>query len=95
MQRNSTIDNILERKEQQKIIAKKLEQDLIFSCKKVFATKEGQLIARYIKDLCGFADTCQDVNPNINIYQNARRDVYIKLRRFIPAEALIKIEIKE
>lgn len=95
MQAKSKIDEVLEKQEEQKKAILDFEKNLKFSCAKVFATKEGQYVARYIKDLCGFTDVCNDVNPNVNIYKNSRRDVYINLRKFIPSSSLIKIEIKE
>ncbi len=65
----------------------------------VSGTDSGLLFLRYLMNTCGYQSPEILVNkdgqpmPEAMLYNSARRDVYVELRKFIPKEALIKLEI--
>lgn len=89
------IDEVIAKKESRDKAIADFENNLKIACASVFATANGQYLAKYLKDICGFTEYQSDVNPNIAIYYKGRRDIYLHLRKFIPASCLINIEIKE
>lgn len=66
-----------------------------------FSTIEGKQALRYIMRLCGWTESVVGANPDLGmdidrgtIYNAARRNVYMELRRFIPDHILKEIEFK-
>jgi hypothetical protein len=67
---------------------------------RVCATEEGQAVMRFLLLLTGFQDflTCVDTHTNelqpLNtIYNEARRNLWLTMRQYIPHENLISIEL--
>ncbi len=65
-------------------------------------TEHGKTVLRYLKRDCGFAKTSLvmnpqacDINPIGSIYNEARKDVYHRIRQFIDVEFLKQIEYEE
>lgn len=68
----------------------------------VAETPAGLMVLRYLMKDCGFGQTSLVMNPQsfeINtigsIYNEARKDVYIRIRKFLNKENLQKIEYEE
>lgn len=85
-------------KEVQKAEREKLQR----AFNRVASTPAGQTVLRYIMRDCGFQKTSivQDphsleINTIGSIYNEARKDVYHRIRRFIDNEYLKVIEFKE
>lgn len=65
----------------------------------VFSTPEGTQALRYISNLCGWQDSVVGGNPDLGmdvmqgtLHNAARRNVYLELRRLIPARILRDVE---
>jgi len=63
------------------------------------AKSEGIQLMRYLMEICGYQkiDTVMnpatgEINPIASMYNQARRNVYVELRRLIPKRILTKIE---
>lgn len=72
---------------------------LIGAFQNVCATEDGILLLRFIRDECGFLlpstiinPTTGEVNQKSTEYNDAKRDVYLRVRNYIPKKSLIKIE---
>lgn len=68
----------------------------------VASTPDGRAILRYLMKDCGFNKSSAIMNPTtfeINtvgtVWNEARKDVYITIRRFIDKDKLIEIEFTE
>lgn len=55
---------------------------------------------RYIRDICGFEISSVNINPisgeiseRNTVYNEARRSVYLELRKYLPKKLLAKIEL--
>ena len=75
---------------------KALKQDF----RRVAKTPEGVTVLAYVMNLCGFhnPDTTYDprsgeLNLNTTLYNAARRNVWLTLRNFVPAQQLALIEL--
>jgi hypothetical protein len=68
---------------------------------RVFNTNDGKMLGRWLIKNCGFSEgsIVVDSNGNIStdytIYNEARRVVYLELRKFLNPDTLINLEIKE
>lgn len=65
----------------------------------VAKTKSGQLLLAHLCKDCGFVDTdsrfnpqTQEINPYATVHNAAIRNVYVRLRQFIPKEVRAIIE---
>lgn len=63
-------------------------------------TDSGIEYIRYIRDICGFEKLSISMNPisgeiseRNTIYNEARRSVYLELRKYFPKKLLAKIEL--
>lgn len=68
----------------------------------VAKTSAGKKVFRYLMNECGFAVSglvgnreTGEINPLGSIYNEARKDVYYKIRKFLSNENIIAIEFKE
>jgi len=68
----------------------------------VAAMPEGQMILRLLKDWCGYQSTSTTADPtstdvllNSTIYNEAQRNIYLRLRKHMSRLAKIKIEIDD
>lgn len=64
------------------------------------ATADGVIFFRHMKVLCGYQlpSAGQDpqtfeVQPNVTLYNDARRSVYLEIRKMIPPQFLAAIEL--
>lgn len=74
---------------------KQLRSDFGFT----FGSPEGQRALKHILKLCGFGESCIGGNTQIGmdvfagtLHNNARLNVYLELRKFIPVDILKKVE---
>jgi len=65
----------------------------------VARTKEGRLFLSYLHRDCGFIDTDSRWDPNtgdINamaiVHNAAQRNVYVRIRKYIPRDCILEIE---
>lgn len=65
-----------------------------------FADDKGLALLKLIGGMCAFTKTSiaqnphsQEINVNATIYNEARRSIYLELRRYLPNEILIKAEL--
>lgn len=91
LQKEAAADQI--RKAQQ---AKRLKADFVRVCK----TESGRNIFRYIMEICGHNEpslvqsvSTGDILANVTINNEARRGVYLDIRRQFPKKQLIQIEM--
>ena len=66
----------------------------------VAKTDEGIEYLRWLRDLCGFGVCSININPisgeisdKNTLYQEARKSVYLELRKYFPKKLLTKIEL--
>lgn len=66
-----------------------------------FASAQGMATLRYIMDLCGYQRPSTVADPatgeimyNSTIYNEARRNIYLSIRKFLKRETLISVENK-
>jgi hypothetical protein len=81
---------------------KKELQKLRNAFNNVAKTSSGKVVFRYLMKECGFNEpavvaSCAtgEINPLGSIYNEARRDVYMRIRKFLSKENIISIEFKE
>lgn len=77
---------------------KKLEQDMTRVC----ATDSGRNVLRYLMSECGFHNASivadqqsGEINPLGTVYNEARRNLWLKLRKLMSREHLIAVELGE
>lgn len=65
-------------------------------------TKDGQVLFKYLSDLCGFSvssmvidPNSMEINTNSTIYNEARKTVYYNIRQLIKKDDLKVIEFLE
>jgi len=65
-------------------------------------TPAGLMVLRYLMRDCGFGQTSLVMNPQTfeintvgSVYNEARKDVYIRIRKLLSKENLRKIELEE
>ena len=65
----------------------------------IAGTKAGKILLKHLHRDCGFIDTDSrmngqtgEINPMAIVHNAAQRNVYVRLRRFIPKEFLLEIE---
>jgi hypothetical protein len=66
------------------------------------STEEGIIFARYLMNQCGFQrpsvvanQQTGEININSTIYMEARRNIWLDLRKMIPIKTLKKIEFEK
>lgn len=76
--------------------------ELVKAIEAVTATKEGVVLFRHLLSVCGYNSNSVvenkitgEANAYATMYNEGRRDVYVVLRKDIPLEALIEIELKK
>lgn len=89
-------------KKRDEVIQKKKEeftrrQELAIEIAK---TDAGIDLYRFIRDICGFEKSSINVNPisgeisdKNTLYSEARRSVYLELRKYLPKKLLAKVEL--
>lgn len=67
----------------------------------IAATEEGVDVLRYLMDICSFQKPTitmdpisNEVNTKMSLYLEARRGVYLDIRKYLPDALLKKIEYK-
>lgn len=53
----------------------------------------GRIILRFLKDVCLWDTTDENIDKDILAYKKGRRDIWAILRSFIPKDILAEIEI--
>jgi hypothetical protein len=83
-------------KEKQRIAAKKRLRNSFI---RVANTEAGRDVIRYLMAQCGFHTPSINVDPQTTkiltdntVYNEARRNLYLDLRKWIPPKMLVKIE---
>ncbi len=89
-------------KEREKVEKKRLQDEkrLRADFTRVCKTESGRNIFRYMMNLCTFQEsslvantTTLEILPMSTVYNEARRGVYIDIRKLIPKTQLVKIEM--
>lgn len=77
-------------------------QELQHAFNAVAKTTSGKKVLRYLMKECGFLKSglvasCAtgEINPLGSIYNEARKDVYYRIRQFLTKENIIAVEFKE
>ena len=85
--------------EEQKLKLAKRTSQLKDIFSEVCATAEGILAFRYVMEICGYQQVSitgdpatGDIQDRGTLYNEARRNVYLELRKIIPNQFLKKIE---
>jgi hypothetical protein len=84
----------VEEEEQKEI--KKVEEAI----NRVFTTTDGKLLGKWLIRECGFLLPSTlfkegEILPNSTIYNEARRGIYLELRKFFNSDTLINLEINK
>ena len=92
--RSSSADRDKQHKEREKRI-KQLRLDFAMT----FGSPEGKRVLKHIAQSCGFGESVVGGNPQIGmdvlqgmLYNAARLNVYLELRKFVPHETLKEVE---
>jgi len=99
-------DNLLtgeaykQEKEKQELLKKEKFNELSDAFNSVFATSHGKVLGEWLIKQCGFFENSvisgtNGILPNETIYNEARRSIYLELRKYLNSETLINLEIKE
>lgn len=99
-------DNLLtgesykQEKEKKELLKKEKFNELADSFNYVFSTTQGKVLGEWLIRQCGFFENSvvcgsNGILPNETIYNEARRGIYLELRKYFNSETLINLEIKE
>lgn len=98
-QRSKRLQEIADQQKQQEKELLSERKQRLAEMARVLNTAEGIAVFRRIKDLCGYQDpsVCMNgqgsLDPYMTNYNEARRDIWLELRKFISRENLILIEL--
>lgn len=74
---------------------KKFKQDVT----RLALTPEGKVFLGHLKDICGWSEPCTiynpqtlEMNPMAIVYNQGRRNIWLEIRNYIPAELLADLE---
>ena len=93
-----------ESREEQKSIIKNKTQEKFKELETAFnlalSTKEGMALGKWLMEQCGFLENsivsnADGILQTNTIYNEARRGIYLELRRYLNSETLINLEIKK
>ena len=98
------IENAAEREEKREKIEKDrekqfLERKLAFN--RIFATSDGELLGKWLMNECGFLlpsilfSREGNILSESTVYNEARRSLYLELRKYLDVDSLINLEIRE
>lgn len=84
-------------KTEKKESERKKEQEAI---NRIFTTADGKLLGKWLIKQCGFFDpstlvTNGEISSSFTIYNEARRGIYLELRKFFNSDTLINLEINK
>lgn len=99
-------DNLLigkaleEKKKEQELLKQEKFNELSDAFNSVFSTSHGKVLGEWLIRQCGFFENSvvsgsNGILPNETIYNEARRSIYLELRKYLNSEVLINLEIKE
>jgi hypothetical protein len=84
--------------EEEKSKKRKKEEEAI---NRIFTTPDGKLLGKWLIRECGFllpstvSNLQGEILPNSTIYNEAKRGIYLELRKFFNSETLINLETNE
>lgn len=95
-QRSEATDKVQQQKEMQRRV-RALRMDFALC----FGTPEGKKVLKWIYNESGFAESSIGGNPSLGmdvlqgtLYNNARKSLYIEMRKLIPHELLKQVEFE-
>ncbi len=87
----------LEEKNRAKLQAQ--HEDLQKSMRIVFASPDGQVVLKWLRDQChhnqpilGVNPATQEIDPNRTLYQVMRMNLYLQIRKFLTFDILKEVE---
>lgn len=86
-------------KEKKELLKQEKYNELSEAFNYVFTTTQGKVLGEWIIRQCGFFENSivsgsNGILPNETIYNEARRGIYLELRKYFNSETLINLEIK-
>lgn len=101
--RKSKVDNPISTEQRTKDEPKEVSPEILQrrNMKALCSTEAGVKFLKQLMATCGYQRTSVDVNTsnevimNNMIYNEARRDIWLRIRALVPRDALIKIEIPD
>jgi hypothetical protein len=106
MSKESINKNLLSQKQLEEENAKESErkkkeyEERKAAINRVFTTVDGKVLGKWLLEQCGFFQsnivvTNGDISLSLTMYNEARRNIYLELRKFFDSDTLIKLEIEE
>ena len=90
-----------EEQEVRRKIARKERTQLVRDLGEAFSTPAGRRALRYLMDQCGYQKSnvfgdpvTKELLTQSMLFNEARRDIYLGLREYIPTEVLIAVEVR-
>lgn len=88
-----------DRKREKEIIREESEKDFRATLNRIFSTTDGKMLGEWLIKQCGFLENSvvmgkDGIISSNTVYNEARRSVYLELRRYFDPETLLNIEIK-
>lgn len=93
--RNSRVDELVKINAEKEAKEKKEIENIRLACKDIFNSTNGKYFLQFLKKICGWNDSGNNINSEILIYQKGRRDIWNVIRNILPKEILVDVEIYE